>query len=275
MNLEALGDNESMGSDDAVADEDDEMNDIQEPPKRKLALKREDVGIHYHIEPPPPTHARSPRRAGLRARVNLKKRSELADEELESEEDDGITRNEEDYAESGTEGEDEIDSAEDGKEEKPPVTPIAKRSIKTVRDLPAYAQHAYLASTYGLPSKLPVPMNLLPGLRSRKAPPMPIFDLTKRSRGRHVSKEYDEQKRYTCSVDGCDKYAAQRSSHLPSNSTCRRFARGEHLKRHVRSIHTHEKRQDSPHVLWCVLTTLQHINVHTPGVSADSAVLII
>lgn len=39
MNLDALGDNESMNSDDAVADEDDEMNEIQEPPKRKLALK--------------------------------------------------------------------------------------------------------------------------------------------------------------------------------------------------------------------------------------------
>ena len=39
MNLEALGDNESMGSDDAVADEDDEMNEIHEPPKRKLSLK--------------------------------------------------------------------------------------------------------------------------------------------------------------------------------------------------------------------------------------------
>jgi hypothetical protein len=234
------------------------------------------MGIHCRIEPPPPTHARSPRRAGLRARVNLKKRTELADEGLESEEDDGMTRNEEDYTESGTEGEDEIDSAEESKEEKkPPGTPIAKRSIKTVRDLPAYAQHAYLASTYGLPSKLPVPMNLLPGLRSRKAPPMPIFDLTKRSRGRHVSKDFDEQKRYICSVDGCDKYAAQRSSQPPSNLICRRFARGEHLKRHVRSIHTHEKRQYPSHILWCLLTALQHINVHTLAVFADSAVLII
>jgi uncharacterized Zn-finger protein len=32
---------------------------------------------------------------------------------------------------------------------------------------------------------------------------------------------------YTCDVDGCGKL----------------FARGEHLKRHVRSIHTYEKRQ--------------------------------
>lgn len=127
---------------------------------------------------------------------------------MESEDDeDGMNRNEEDYTESGTEGEDELDSDEERKrqERKAALPPAAKRSIKTVRDLPTYAQHAYLASTYGLPSKLPVPMVLLPGLRSRKAPPVPVYDLTKRSRGRHVSKDFDEQKRYICSVDGCDK----------------------------------------------------------------------
>ncbi len=67
--------------------------------------------------------------------------------------------------------------------------------------------------------------------------PVPVPNLTKKSRGRHVPTVGQEQKRsggdaakariHTCKVDGCGK--------------C--FARGEHLKRHIRSIHTHEKRQ--------------------------------
>lgn len=35
MQLEALGDNEDMGSDDAVADEDNEMEGEDEPPKSR------------------------------------------------------------------------------------------------------------------------------------------------------------------------------------------------------------------------------------------------
>ncbi|CAG8620985.1 9917_t:CDS:2, partial [Acaulospora colombiana] len=90
----------------------------------------------------------------------------------------------------------------------------SKKVIKNVKDLPVYAQHAYVASTFGLP-KLPVPMVLLPGLRSRKPPPIPVPDLTKRSRGRHVSAADDDAgRKYHCNVPGCDK-----------------------------SIHTHEKRR--------------------------------
>jgi hypothetical protein len=82
--------------------------------------------------------------------------------------------------------------------------------------------------------------------------PVPVPNLTKKSRGRRVPtmeelraesatvvKNVNSRKKgvstpsskatrtYTCDVDGCGKL----------------FARGEHLKRHVRSIHTYEKRQ--------------------------------
>lgn len=65
--------------------------------------------------------------------------------------------------------------------------------------------------------------------------PVPVPDLIKKSRGRKVPHQEpkkklddDDSKRvFICEVLGCGK--------------C--FVRGEHLKRHVRSIHTHDKRQ--------------------------------
>ncbi|KAH9926418.1 uncharacterized protein B0H18DRAFT_876404 [Fomitopsis serialis] len=70
--------------------------------------------------------------------------------------------------------------------------------------------------------------------------PVPVPNLTKKSRGRRVptaidvlTDEHAEKARrnYMCEVDGCGK--------------C--FARGEHLKRHVRSIHTNEKPHKCPY----------------------------
>ncbi|KIY51973.1 hypothetical protein FISHEDRAFT_17158, partial [Fistulina hepatica ATCC 64428] len=84
--------------------------------------------------------------------------------------------------------------------------------------------------------------------------PVPVPNLTKKSRGRRVptaaSLTLELQPRqlvaalaggsrrgskglrlYTCKVPGCGK--------------C--FVRGEHLKRHVRSIHTHEKPHRCPY----------------------------
>jgi hypothetical protein len=70
--------------------------------------------------------------------------------------------------------------------------------------------------------------------------PVPVPNLTKKSRGRKVptssgvpvySLSKDKSKKgtrtYTCHVDGCGK--------------C--FVRSEHLKRHIRSIHTNDKRE--------------------------------
>jgi hypothetical protein len=75
--------------------------------------------------------------------------------------------------------------------------------------------------------------------RSRATLPTPIPNLTKKSRGRRVpTQEFSqttptdqkETRLYICQVEGCGK--------------C--FHRGEHLKRHIRSIHTHEKREFTP-----------------------------
>ena len=66
--------------------------------------------------------------------------------------------------------------------------------------------------------------------------PVPVPNLTKKSRGRHVPTTPvfmvqggvpKNERMYKCMVDGCNKS----------------FARGEHLKRHVRSVHTNEKRE--------------------------------
>lgn len=96
------------------------------------------------------------------------------------------------------------------------------------------------------------------GVRRRVRPtstlpvPVPVPGVMKKSRGRRVPTMEDFQdvvvpktaakkkvlgvgpgkgtRTYTCEVDGCGKL----------------FARGEHLKRHVRSIHTYEKRELPP-----------------------------
>lgn len=64
--------------------------------------------------------------------------------------------------------------------------------------------------------------------------PVPVPGLTKNSRGRSVPKKTEDVYEYVpvtrsfwCSVENCDKL----------------FSRGEHLKRHITSIHTHDKRE--------------------------------
>ncbi|KAJ8085198.1 hypothetical protein PM082_003992 [Marasmius tenuissimus] len=101
--------------------------------------------------------------------------------------------------------------------------------------------------------------------------PTPVPNLTKKSRGRRVPTRVgaetpnsggdrtDDKRSYVCSVEGCGK--------------C--FHRGEHLKRHIRSIHTHEK------PFKCTFANcdkffnrhdnlLQHIKVHKAYVASSS-----
>ncbi|KAF8602315.1 hypothetical protein BDV93DRAFT_444416, partial [Ceratobasidium sp. AG-I] len=82
-----------------------------------------------------------------------------------------------------------------------------------------------------------VPPVLISAQRSRVAAPVPVEGLTKKSRGRRVptanntAGEGDILTRmFACTVDGCGK--------------C--FHRGEHLKRHIRSIHTNERPHSCP-----------------------------
>ena len=85
-----------------------------------------------------------------------------------------------------------------------------------------------------LPIPIPVP-NLTKKSRGRGVPTIATLEMSGRGRGCQTfgEDEYTESGKrrngarlYTCNVPGCGK--------------C--FARGEHLKRHVRSIHTYEKR---------------------------------
>jgi len=78
-----------------------------------------------------------------------------------------------------------------------------------------------------------------------KETPVPVPNLIKKSRGRRVPTETEtdelgggpssKTRMFRCDVLGCGK--------------C--FLRGEHLKRHIRSIHTHEKRSSRSIVLTC------------------------
>jgi hypothetical protein len=90
----------------------------------------------------------------------------------------------------------------------------------------------------------------------RMGAPVPVPNLTKKSRGRRVPTApvfivqggvQKNMRMYRCTVDGCYK--------------C--FARGEHLKRHVRSIHTNEKRECPPscHYFPSTHDSLQRTNV--------------
>ncbi|KAF8262236.1 hypothetical protein EI94DRAFT_1430058, partial [Lactarius quietus] len=85
--------------------------------------------------------------------------------------------------------------------------------------------------------------------RPRVPPPVPVPHLIKKSRGRRVPEPTEARERaHVCAVPGCSKS----------------FARAEHLKRHVLSLHTHEK----PFACECGKTfarrdnLLQHQRVH-------------
>ncbi|KAJ7483555.1 hypothetical protein FB451DRAFT_1029030 [Mycena latifolia] len=89
--------------------------------------------------------------------------------------------------------------------------------------------------------------------------PIPVPNLIKKSRGRAVPADAQsrsgEPRAFVCGVAGCGKG----------------FVRGEHLKRHVRSIHTYEKPHKCPFE-GCGKAfsrrdnLAQHSRVHLPGV---------
>lgn len=70
--------------------------------------------------------------------------------------------------------------------------------------------------------------------------PVPVPNLTKKSRGRRVPTTVEQDVKFT----GEKSTARTHTCVVPGCGKC--FARGEHLKRHVRSIHTHEKREPAP-----------------------------
>ncbi|KAG7100163.1 hypothetical protein E1B28_001943 [Marasmius oreades] len=127
-------------------------------------------------------------------------------------------------------------------------------------------EHSQSEQTMVAPS---LPMRYGTNRVMRATLPTPVPNLTKKSRGRRVptravaelpvSERIDDKRSYVCSVEGCGK--------------C--FHRGEHLKRHIRSIHTHEK------PFKCTFANcekyfnrhdnlLQHIKVHKQHVVSKS-----
>lgn len=174
--------------------------------------------------PPTPLNAsgRPQRKAAQAAVPKMAKRKKQQREDLESEDEDeyiGVVRRLDDSDDSGEEERDEDVEEEQPLESAPRQgqpsgvrgrKPVFKQNrIKNKTDLPIYAQHAYSASAMGFP-KLPMPMIFLPGLKSRKPPPIPIPELTKKSRGRRVPDGTSphggkDDRKYKCHVPDCGK----------------------------------------------------------------------
>lgn len=123
-----------------------------------------------------------------------------------------------DYAPSG---ESEVDDKNDGSYGKP----LTRKKARSARV--AHAAHPYLK---------PAPKAKGNARRGTKLElPVPVPGLTKNSRGRTVPKKTestfeDVSRPFWCHVEDCDKL----------------FSRGEHLKRHISSIHTDDKREKPP-----------------------------
>jgi hypothetical protein len=119
---------------------------------------------------------------------------------------------------------------QDSTSSKPPTREASPSSTSSAPILPM--QPPQLTFYHSSMSEPDQPQTCHP--RSRATLPTPIPNLTKKSRGRRVPTKdatiadpnQKDSRLYVCTVEGCGK--------------C--FHRGEHLKRHIRSIHTHEKR---------------------------------
>lgn len=86
----------------------------------------------------------------------------------------------------------------------------------------------YTQSAVAPPTPQPQPIQLMPSSSSPPSPPQQPQQQQQRTRGRRVSNVPNQGLRmFACKSEGCGKV----------------FKRSEHLKRHVRSIHTMEKRK--------------------------------
>ena len=111
----------------------------------------------------------------------------------------------------------------------PAPTPMSALALADIPPPPTHEPGDHL------PTVVPPPMKR----RRGQAGPVPVPNLTKKSRGRSVPTApnsispygaHRTRRSFVCVVSDCGK--------------C--FARGEHLKRHIRSIHTNEKREFNP-----------------------------
>jgi len=129
----------------------------------------------------------------------------------------------------------ETDEQEDEYAEKHPVDFNAGYYLRPAPPVPS--QYTFL-ETYTSASQ-----SERRGPRTRTAPPVPVPNLTKKSRGRRVptkvGSEWDTVEKETSPKEGVQKGSRVYVCKVEDCGKC--FSRGEHLKRHIRSIHTHEK----------------------------------
>ncbi|KAJ7135271.1 hypothetical protein C8R43DRAFT_894358 [Mycena crocata] len=113
-----------------------------------------------------------------------------------------------------------------GADRQAPVATLSERAISDPLNIfdPAGNPRVGTSSHY---SKLPSRRKL------RMPLPVPVPNLIKKSRGRHVCMSLHDidERVFVCQVEGCGKG----------------FVRGEHLRRHVRGIHTNEKPHACPY----------------------------
>jgi hypothetical protein len=110
------------------------------------------------------------------------------------------------------------------------------------------------------------------GPRPRAAPPVPVPNLTKKSRGRRVPTKIPPSNGDSVALDGSTPSVASRVYVCKVENCGKCFNRGEHLKRHIRSIHTYEKRELSYSLLRCDvgLTMNQLSNANMPVAASSS-----
>lgn len=133
-----------------------------------------------------------------------------------------------------------------------------QRQAQQLRSRRSYSHSNASASPPTSESYIPITADGNASTRRRARPsavvplPIPVPNLTKKSRGRRVPTMEEfraESATVVKSANGRKKDANSPSSKASRTYTCdvegcgKLFARGEHLKRHVRSIHTYEKRQ--------------------------------
>lgn len=132
----------------------------------------------------------------------------------------------------------------------PTTDQSASQSIRTRRSI-SNAATSVTSGSHSPSTTIPNSEKSRPRPQTILPTPIPVPNLTKKSRGRRVPTASSQELRKAVTVQ--DPYVGSSSrgrgskgsrTHLCKVPGCGKcFARGEHLKRHVRSIHTHEKRK--------------------------------
>ena len=151
-------------------------------------------------------------------------------------------------------GESEVEREEYEDEKDTQTSALPEQPELTVKQTIEYRVPSSAQGPTSMPTAVPADIPLQPACEAKsmtitvpppvkrrrgQAGPVPVPNLTKKSRGRNVPTvsnaispygTHRTRRSFICVVSDCGK--------------C--FARGEHLKRHIRSIHTNDKRELNP-----------------------------